>query len=80
MSGNHRLQMVLLNEGIAKLPPNRQCAASEGEERKQSVVTTLGLSDEALHSAARAVGMKVLPLPLMYPTCRKLPNECVMFP
>ena len=35
-------------EVIAKLPINRQDAASEGEERKRSVVTTLSLSDEAL--------------------------------
>ena len=36
------------DEAIAKLPPNRQNAASEGEERKRSVVTTLSLSDEAI--------------------------------
>ncbi|MBR0458332.1 MAG: DUF2157 domain-containing protein [Victivallales bacterium] len=35
-------------EVIAKLPPNRQNAASEGEERKRSVVTTPSLSDEAI--------------------------------
>ncbi|MBR0459791.1 MAG: TIGR02452 family protein [Victivallales bacterium] len=35
-------------EAIAKLPSNRQNAASEGEERKRSVVTTLSLSDEAI--------------------------------
>ena len=35
-------------EVIAKLPPNRQDAASEGEELKRSVVTTLSLSDEAI--------------------------------
>ena len=38
----------LLEEVIAKLPPNRQNAASEGEKRKQSVVTTRSLSDEAI--------------------------------
>ncbi|MBR0459786.1 MAG: hypothetical protein IJJ26_11170 [Victivallales bacterium] len=36
------------NEGIAKLPPNRQIAASEGEEQKRSVVTTPSLSDGAV--------------------------------
>ena len=35
-------------EAIAKLPTNRQNAASEGEERKRSVVTTLSLGDEAI--------------------------------
>ena len=38
----------LLEEVIAKLPSNCQNAASEGEERKRSVVTTLSLSDEAI--------------------------------
>ena len=35
-------------EVIAKLPPKRQNAASEGEERKRGVVTTPSLSDEAI--------------------------------
>ncbi|MBR0459848.1 MAG: hypothetical protein IJJ26_11480 [Victivallales bacterium] len=35
-------------EVIVKLPPNRQNAASEGEERKRRVVTTLSLGDEAI--------------------------------
>ena len=35
-------------EVIAKLPSNRQNAASEGKERKRSVVTTLSLSDESI--------------------------------
>ncbi len=38
--------MAITNEVIAKLPANRQNAASEGEERKRGVVTTLSLSDE----------------------------------
>ncbi|MBR0459827.1 MAG: hypothetical protein IJJ26_11375 [Victivallales bacterium] len=38
----------LFQEGIAKLPSNRQNAASEDEERKRSVVTTLSLSNEAI--------------------------------
>ena len=38
----------LSHEVIAKLPPNRQNAASEGEERKRGVVTTPSLSDEAI--------------------------------
>ena len=37
-----------IKDVIAKQPPNRQNAASEGEERKRSVVTTLGLGDEAI--------------------------------
>ena len=36
------------NEVIETLPPNRQNAASEGEERKRSVATTRRLSDEAI--------------------------------
>ena len=36
------------NEVIAKLPPNRQSAAGEGEERKRGVGTTLSLGDEAI--------------------------------
>ena len=35
-------------EAIAKPPSNRQNAASEGEERRRSVVTTLRPSDEAI--------------------------------
>ena len=41
-------EVVYCKEEIAKLPPNRQNAASEDEERKRSVVTTLSLSDEAI--------------------------------
>ncbi|MBR0459553.1 MAG: hypothetical protein IJJ26_09975 [Victivallales bacterium] len=36
------------DEVIAKLPLNRQNVASEGEERKRSVVTTLSLSDDTI--------------------------------
>ena len=42
------LARIFTPEVIAKLPPNRQNAASEGEERKRGVVTTLSLSDEAI--------------------------------
>ncbi|MBQ6474294.1 MAG: sigma-70 family RNA polymerase sigma factor [Victivallales bacterium] len=38
----------MANEGIARLSPRRQNAAREGDGRKQGVVTTPRLSDEAI--------------------------------
>ena len=35
-------------EVIAKLPSNRQDAASEGEKRRRGVATTLSVSEEAI--------------------------------
>ncbi|MBQ6471813.1 MAG: hypothetical protein IJJ33_07510, partial [Victivallales bacterium] len=37
-----------MKEAIATLSPNRQNAASEGEERKRGVVTTPSPGDEAI--------------------------------
>ena len=40
--------VFLSKEVIAKLPPGRQDAAGDGEERRRGVVTTLNLCDEAI--------------------------------
>ena len=51
-------------EVIAKLPSNRQNAASEGKERKRSVVTTPSVwAMRSSRRAVKAVGMRVLQLP-----------------